>query len=84
MWFIIFTREGAIKVLRIIKSPKKEQRELKSYYLSSGNIRKTLTPKIIEKIWSRPSDEYVRLSELPMDIIKTLKREGYLVRWYEI
>ena len=86
MWFIIFTREGGYnEVLRIIRSPRKEQRELKSIYLSGGIIRKTLTPKIIEKIWNGSlCSEYVRLSELPMNFIRILKRDGVLVGWYEI
>lgn len=86
MWFIIFTKEGYNnEVLRIIRNPRKGQRELRTYYLG-GSIRKTLTPRIIEKIWNGPlySEEYVRLSELPMDFIRILKRGGVLVRWYEI
>ncbi len=82
MWFIILTKEGGYnEVLRIIK----EQRELRSYYLSVGSIRKTLTPRLIEKIWYESlCNEYVKLSELPMDFIKRLKEGGSLVRWYEI
>lgn len=87
MWFIIFTKEGGYnnKVLRIIRNPRKGQRELRSYFLSGGSIRKILTPKIIEKIWgSLYSSEYMKLSELPMNFIRILKRDGVLVRWYEI
>ncbi len=86
MWFIIFTKEGGYnEVLRIIKSPRKEQRVLKSYCLSSGSIRKTLTPKLIKKIWNGSlCSECVRLSELPRNFIRILKRDGVLVRWYEI
>ena len=86
MWFIIFTKEvGYNEVLRIIRSPRKEQRVLKSYYLSGGSIRKALTPKLIEKIWNGSlCSECVRLSELPRNFIRILKRDGVLVRWYEI
>lgn len=82
MWFIIFTKEGGYnEVLRIIK----EQRVLRSYYLSGGSIRKTLTPRIIEKIWDVSlCNESVRLSIPPMSYVKILKGEGSLVRWYEI
>lgn len=82
MWFIIFTREGGYnEVLRIIK----DQRVLKSYYLSGGSIRKTLTPRLIEKIWNGSlCSESVRLSIPPMSYVKILKNDGSLVRWYEI
>lgn len=82
MWLIIFTREGGYnEVLRIIK----EQGVLRSYYLSGGSIRKTLTPRIIEKIWDVSlCNESVRLSIPPMSYIKILKEDGSLVRWYEI
>lgn len=82
MWFIIFTREGGYnEVLRIIK----EQGVLRSYYLSGGSIRKTLTPRIIEKIWNGSlCSENVRLSIPPMNYIRILKEDGSLVRWYEI
>jgi len=88
MWFIIFTKEGYNnnKVLRIIRNPRKEQRELRSLYLS-GNVRKTLTLKIIEKIWNGPlcsENMKLSLSELPMNFIGILRRDGVLVRWYEI
>ena len=87
MWFIIFTKEGKYKeVLRIIRSPRKEQRELKSFFLSGGSsIRKTLTPRLIEKIWNGSlCSGYVRLSERPMNFIRILKSGGFLIRWYEI
>jgi hypothetical protein len=87
MWFIIFTKEGGYnEVLRIIRSPRKEQREIKSFYLSGGSIRKTLTPRLIEEIWDRSSfcSEYMKLSERPMNFIRILKRAGVIVRWYEI
>lgn len=84
MWFIIFTKEGEYKDLKIIKSPRKEQRWLKSYCLS-GSIRKTLTPRLVEKIWNEYlCSGYVKLSELPRNYIKTLKRYYSLVWWYEI
>ena len=84
MWFIIFTKEGKHnEVLRIIRSPRKEQREIKSYFLSGGSIRKTLTPKIIKEIWNGSlCSEYVRLPAPPMNFIRILKRDGVLVRWY--
>jgi hypothetical protein len=80
MWFIIFTKEGYNnEVLRIIK-----EGELRSFFLS-GSIRKTLTPKLIEKIWNGSlCSEYVRLSEPPMNLMRIAKGAGLLVRWYEI
>lgn len=79
MWFIIFTKEGEYNDLKIIR---KEQRWLKSYCLS-GNVRKILTPRLVEKIWNESlCSGYVRLSELPRNYIKTLKRDYSLVWWY--
>ena len=82
MWFSIFTREGGFnEVLRIIK----EQRELRSYFLSGGSIRKILTPRLIEEIWNGSlCSEVVRLSIPPINFIRILKRDGSLVMWYEI
>ncbi len=82
MWFIIFTKEGKYnEALRIIK----EQGVLRSYYLSGGSIRKILTSRLIEKIWNESlCSEDVRLSIPPMNFIRILKRDGVLVRWYEI
>lgn len=87
MWFIIFIKDGYIndEILWIIRCSRKGQRVIRSYYLSGGSIRKTLTPRIIEKIWNGSlCSNNMRLSESPMDLIGIAKRAGILVRWYEI
>ena len=86
MWFIIFTKKGEYnEILRIIRSLRKEHGEIKSFFLSGGNIRKTLTPRIIEKIWNGSlCDGYMKLYDSPMNFIKILKEGGILIKWYEI
>ena len=86
MYIIIFTKEpGYNEVLSVIKNSRKERREVKSFFLSFNRFRKRLTLKQVEKIWnSSLCSEYTKISELPKNYIRRLKRDGLLMRWYEV